>query len=82
MGLCQQVREITADQLSVPRETITESPALTGDPPADSLDRVEVVVELEDRLGVEIPEEDVENLKTVGDLAQHLERALAERDGE
>ena len=77
MELLQEVRETIADQLSVSPDTVTQSSSLSGDLPADSLDRVEIVMELEDKLEVEIPEEDVEHLKTVGGLVQYLERALA-----
>jgi acyl carrier protein len=82
MALLEEVREIIADQLSVPGDTVTESSTLTGDLPADSLDRVEIVMELEEKLGVEIPEEDVEQLTTVGDLVHYLERKLAQSSRE
>jgi acyl carrier protein len=76
MPVFEEVRKIIADQLSVPGDTVTESSTLAGDLPADSLDRVEIVMELEEKLGVEIPEEDVEKLSTVGDLVRYLERKL------
>ena len=76
MAVFEEVRRVIAEQLSVPEDTVARSSSLAGDLPADSLDRVEIVMELEDELGVEIPEEDVEGLSTVGDLVSYLERKL------
>lgn len=76
--MLDEVKQIIADQLSVAGDTIAETSTLAGDLPADSLDRVEIVMELEEKLGVEIPEDDVEGLRTVGDLVRYLERKLAE----
>ncbi len=76
MAVFEEVRRVIAEQLSVPGDTVTRSSSLAGDLPADSLDRVEIVMELEDELGVEIAEEDVKGLNTVGDLVSYLERKL------
>lgn len=70
----ERVREIIADQLSVDNiESITLKTSLIGDLEADSLDAVEVIMALEDEFGIEIPDEDAEKFKTVGDLYKFVE---------
>ncbi|NPB05308.1 MAG: acyl carrier protein, partial [Aquificae bacterium] len=63
----QRVREIIADQLGEPIENITPDKDFVQDLGADSLDVVELVMALEEEFGIEIPEEDAEKIKTVGD---------------
>lgn len=70
----ERVREIIADQLGVDNiETITLKTSLIGDLEADSLDAVEVIMALEDEFGIEIPDEEAENFKTIGDICNFIE---------
>ena len=70
----ERVREIIADQLGVDDiQSITLKTSLIDDLEADSLDAVEVIMALEDEFGIEIPDEDAENFKTIGDLYKYIE---------
>jgi acyl carrier protein len=66
------VRTLVAKQLGVDIEFVTSETHFTNDLGADSLDRVELMLAIEDRAGVEITDEDVEQIQVVGDLIQHL----------
>lgn len=62
-----KLAEIIADQLSVDAEDITPETSFADDLNADSLDLVEVIVTLEDELNIQIPDEELKGIKTVGD---------------
>ena len=59
-------REIAAEVLSVPPDQITETARFKEDLDADSLDLVELVMGLEERFDIEVPEDDLEGVTTVG----------------
>jgi acyl carrier protein len=80
MALFEQVKEIIVQELSVAEEKVKESSTFESDLRADSLDVVELVMELEEKFEIEIPEEDFEQIKTVGDLVRYIEEKLAERE--
>ena len=70
----EKIRGIVADQLGIDDlDTITMETSLVEDLEADSLDAVEVIMALEDEFGIEIPDEDAENFKTIGDLYKYIE---------
>lgn len=69
-----KIREIIADKLSVDVEEITLDSSFIDDLNADSLDIVELIMALEDELDMEIPDEDVENFKTVGDVVNYVKQ--------
>ena len=74
MDIFEKVKELIADQLDVAdKEGITEASSITDDLGADSLDVVDLVMALEDEFSVEIPEDEVENIKTVGDIVKYIE---------
>ncbi len=52
---------------------ITETTSLMDDLEADSLDAVEIVMSIEDEFGIEIPDEDAESFKNVGDIVNYIE---------
>ena len=68
-----KVTEILCDQLDVDAEKVTMEASITDDLGADSLDVVDLVMSLEEEFNVEIPDEEVENIKTVGDIVQYIE---------
>jgi acyl carrier protein len=80
MALFEQVKEIIVQELSVPEEKVKESSTFESDLRADSLDVVELVMELEEKFEIEIPEEDFEQIRTVGDLVRYIEGKLRERE--
>lgn len=68
-----KVIEIIKRQLNIDEDKdITSNTVLTKDLEADSLDAVEVIMALEDEFGVEIPDEEAEKLKTVGDIVNYI----------
>lgn len=69
-----KVKDIIADQLDVEADEITLEAVITDDLGADSLDVVDLVMSLEDEFGVEIPDEAMANIKTVGDIVAYVEK--------
>ncbi|CEP79342.1 acyl carrier protein [Paraclostridium sordellii] len=70
----ERIREIIAEQLGIDDlNTITLNTSLTEDLEADSLDAVEVIMAIEDEYGIEIPDEEAENFKCIGDICNFIE---------
>jgi len=67
------VIEIVAEQLGVSKDQITESTSFVNDLGADSLDTVELVMELEEEFDVNIPDEAAEKIQTVGQAVKYIE---------
>jgi len=67
-----QVKEIIVEQLDVKPEDVSESKTFTDDLGADSLAIVELVLALEERFEVKIPDDEVDNIKTVGDAISYV----------
>ena len=72
----EQVYEIIQRKLAVNPEQITLEASFTEDLGADSLDTVELVMDLEEQFNISIPEEDQEKLRTVQDAIDYLEQHL------
>ena len=68
-----KVKEILVDQLDVKEEKVTMEASIVDDLGADSLDLVDLVMSLEEEFDVEIPDDQVENIKTVGDIVRYIE---------
>ena len=74
MDIFEKVKDLIADQLDVDdKDSIAMDSVITDDLGADSLDVVDLVMALEDEFSVEIPEDQVENIKTVGDIVKYIE---------
>ncbi|MFW6104396.1 MAG: acyl carrier protein [Candidatus Bipolaricaulota bacterium] len=73
-----RVKEIISRQLMVDEDELTLGASYVEDLGADSLDTVEMIMEFEDEFGVEIPDEDAEELTTVGESIEYLENLLEE----
>lgn len=69
----EKVKEIIVDQLDVAEEDVTMEASFRDDLEADSLDVVELVMELEDEFDLEIADEEAENIATVGDAVTYIE---------
>lgn len=69
----EQIRNIIAETLSCDLEAVTHEADLAEDLEADSLDAVELNMAIEEALGVSIPDEELKNVKTVGDIVRYLE---------
>ena len=72
----EKVREIVIDQLDVKPEKVTEDASFIEDLGADSLDTVELVMALEEKFDIEIPDEDAEKIKTVRDAVEYIDKAV------
>lgn len=75
MSVAEQVKELIAKQLNKPVNEITENKEVVKDLGADSLDVVEMLMNLEEESGITISEEDAVNIKTVGDIINLIEKA-------
>lgn len=73
MALAEEIKSIIAEQLGVKVEEVTDSASFVDDLGADSLDTVELVMALEEKFGVEIPDQDAEKMTTVGEAIKYLE---------
>lgn len=72
--ISKQVIEIVVDQLDVKIEEVEASKSFTDDLQADSLAIVELVLALEEKFDVKIPDDDVDRIKTVGDAISFIEK--------
>ena len=68
----ERVRSILVEQLGVDEEQVTEDASFQGDLDADSLDLVELIMELEDQFGVKISDEDAQKIATVGEAVDYV----------
>ncbi len=71
--MLETIQEIAAMSLGIDKETITENASFKEDLGIDSLDLFEMVMALEEEFNLEIPTEDLEQLKTAGDVAKYVE---------
>lgn len=72
----EKVKEMLCEQLDVEEEKVTAESSIVDDLGADSLDVVDMIMSLEEEFDVEIPDEDVENMKTVGDVVKYIENKI------
>lgn len=69
----EKVKAILAEQFDVEEDKITVDTDLQEDLGADSLDVVDLLMSIEDEFEVEVPDEEIENIKTVGSLVSYIE---------
>lgn len=67
-----KISELIADNFQLDKDKITMDTNFTKDLDADSIDLVEFIMQLEDEFGAEIPDEDAENIATVGDAVKYI----------
>ena len=68
-----KIKDIIVEQLDVEEDAVTMEASITDDLGADSLDVVDLVMSIEESFDVEIPDEEVENIKTVDQLVKYIE---------
>ncbi|MEQ8331469.1 MAG: acyl carrier protein [Longimicrobiales bacterium] len=73
-----RVREIIINELGVEAEKVTDDASFVEDLGADSLDTVELVMAFEEEFGIDIPDEDAEQMRTVGDAISYLKKNSSE----
>ncbi len=69
----EKVIQIVSEQMSVDKGEVSRDTSFVNDLNADSLDTVELVMELEDEFDLTIPDEEAENLKTVGEAINYIQ---------
>ncbi|MDM8534218.1 acyl carrier protein [Clostridiaceae bacterium HSG29] len=70
----EQVKKIIIDELALDEDVvITATTSLMNDLEADSLDAVEIIMAIEDEFGIEVPDEDAEGFKNIGDIVKYVE---------
>lgn len=77
MSVIEKVTQIIVDQLGINAAEVVQEAKFIDDLGADSLDIVEFLMALEDQYGIEVPDEDAEDLQTVGDLVRYIEERMA-----
>ncbi len=71
----EQVKDILVERLDVDEADVSETASLRDDLKADSLDLVELIMDLEERFGVKISDEDAQKIGTVGEAVGFIEKA-------
>ena len=69
----EKLRGMICDQLDLDPETVTEESLIIEDLGADSLDIVDLVMTIEEEFNVEVPDEEIENIRTVGDVVKFID---------
>ncbi|MBR5485410.1 MAG: acyl carrier protein [Oscillospiraceae bacterium] len=76
MDTFEKVKAILCEQLDLDESQVTMNAEVINDLGADSLDIVDLVMTLEDEFDTEVPDEEIETLKTVGDIVKYVEDHL------
>ena len=74
--MLEKIQSMLAKALNLPLEKVTPDAKIVDDLGADSLDLVELLSQLEDEYGITIPDDEVENLVTVADVAGEIEKLM------
>jgi len=73
----EKIVDILSEQLDIEnKNTITMDSELVDDLGADSLDSIDIVMSVEDEFGIEVPDEVIENMKTVADIVDYIESKM------
>ena len=75
--IANSVKAIIVDKLGVSEAEVTLEASFTNDLGADSLDTVELIMEFEKEFDIQIPDDQAENISTVGEAVSHIEKAKA-----
>ncbi|HXV35706.1 MAG TPA: acyl carrier protein [Myxococcota bacterium] len=75
--LSDRIQSIVADQLGVERAEVTKDASILDDLGADSLDVVELVMSLEEAFNIEVPDDAVEEMRTIGDVQRFVESRVS-----
>ncbi|MBA7576870.1 Acyl carrier protein [subsurface metagenome] len=74
MESIDRIKKMVVDRLGVDGSKITENSSFIGDLGLDSLDIVELIMAFEEEFNIEIPDKDMEKIKTVGDVIKYLDK--------
>ena len=73
MSTFDKIKEVIIDKLGIDEDAITEEAHFVNDLGADSLDTVELIMEFEEEFGIEIPDEEAENITTVTSAIKYID---------
>ena len=76
-SVAEKVKKIIVDKLGVDESEVTDEASFTNDLGADSLDTVELIMEFEKEFDISIPDEEAENIQTVGQAVAYVEKEAA-----
>ncbi|MBR4270510.1 MAG: acyl carrier protein [Clostridia bacterium] len=74
-----EISSMLAEQLNIEQSSIKPESRIIEDLHTDSLDLVEMLITLEDKYSISVPDEDAKNLTTVGKLVEYVEKKIAEK---
>lgn len=80
MSTFEKVKDVVVEQLGVKDQEVKPEASFVEDLGADSLDTVELVMALEEEFGIEIPDEDAEKAKTVGEVVEYIDKKLKAKE--
>lgn len=69
----EKIRKILCEQLDLEEDDVTLESNIAEDLGGDSMDVVDLIMSIEDEFGIEVPDDQVENIKTVGDIVNYIE---------
>ncbi len=72
----EKIKAMLAEQLDADADEMTMETNIAKDLEADSLDVVELLMTIEDEFNIEIPDEEIENIKTIGDLTEYIQNNM------
>lgn len=78
MTVLERLKKIVVEQLGVDEEQVTPDASITDDLGADSLDRVELVMAIEQEFNIEISDEDAEKIETIQDAVNYVQKRVEE----
>lgn len=78
MSVLERLKKIVVEQLGVDEEQVTPDASITDDLGADSLDRVELVMAIEQEFNIEISDEDAEKIGTIQDAVNYVQKRVEE----
>ncbi len=78
MTVSERLKDIIVDRLRVAPSKIVEDASFLEDLGADSLDVIELIMAIEDTFGIEVPDEDIEKVITVGDAIRYIKKKTGE----
>ena len=78
MSTFERVQKIICEQLEIDSHLVTEDASISGDLGADSLDLVDLSMSIEEEFNLEVPDDVLDHVRTVGDIVKYIENKVEE----